>query len=126
MDNVKYGGPLDLKMGEPTARDEQAIAACKRANAHDLVEKLAEGYQTLVQRSGGSLSGGQKQRIVHDQALRPSLATTCIVLMDHGTVVEEAHRQESVSAHAQLIKGDGRYPLGLCAQLWAHLEAVDL
>ena len=38
--------------------DEQAIAACKRANAHDFVEKLPEGYQTQIQRSGGSLSGG--------------------------------------------------------------------
>jgi ABC-type multidrug transport system fused ATPase/permease subunit len=49
-----------------------------------------------------------------------------IVLMDHGTVMEEAHRQGSVSAHAQLIANDGRFPLGLYAQLWAHWEAMDL
>jgi len=62
LDNVKFGGPLDPLTGEPTATDEQAIAACKRANAAAFIELLPQKYNTPVQRSGGSLSGGQKQR----------------------------------------------------------------
>ena len=47
--------------------------------------------------------------------------------MDHGTVAEEARRQPGgASAHAQLIAGDGRFPLGLYAKLWTHWEAMDL
>ena len=52
--NVKYGGPLDAQTGEPTASDEEAVEACKRANAHEFIEKLEKGYETVVQRSGSS------------------------------------------------------------------------
>ena len=48
-----------------------------------------------------------------------------IILMDHGKVIEEAHRKGGVSAHQQLIANDGEFPLGLYAKLWAHWEVMD-
>jgi ATP-binding cassette subfamily B (MDR/TAP) protein 1 len=93
MDNVKYGGPLDPETGEPTATDEQAIAACKRANAHDFVEKLPEGYQTQVQRSGGSLSGGQKQRIAIARAI---IREPYVFLLDEATSALDSQSESTV------------------------------
>lgn len=52
------------------APDEAAIfAAAKRANAHEMILALPDGYQTMLHGSGSQLSGGQKQRIALARAL---------------------------------------------------------
>lgn len=53
MENIRYG-KLD-------ATDEEVIAAAKLANAHEFIERLPEGYNTLLTGDGANLSQGQRQ-----------------------------------------------------------------
>jgi len=61
MHNIRYGR-LD-------ATDEEVTAAAKKANVHDTIMKLPEGYQTQVGERGLMISGGEKQRLAVARAL---------------------------------------------------------
>lgn len=64
-DNILFSESIamNIRMGNPDATDEEVVAAAKAANAHDFIEGLQHGYDTLVGERGVKLSGGQKQRI---------------------------------------------------------------
>ena len=53
MENIRYG--------RPEASDDEVIAAAKLAQAHDFIERLSEGYKTVLGERGGGLSQGQRQ-----------------------------------------------------------------
>ena len=73
-DNILYGR-LD-------ATEEEVIAAAKRANIHDYVMTLPEGYDTQIGERGVRLSGGQKQRLSISRAL---LKDADILIFDDST-----------------------------------------
>lgn len=74
MENIRYGR-LD-------ASDEEVIAASKLAHAHEFIEKLDEGYASLVGERGIKLSGGQRQRIAIARAI---LKNAPILILDEAT-----------------------------------------
>lgn len=60
-DNIAYG--------KPNATMEEIVGAAKIANAHEFIEELQEGYDTVIGERGDTLSGGQRQRIAIARAL---------------------------------------------------------
>ena len=72
----------NIAYGRYSATNQEIIAVAKMANAHDFINKLKDGYQTLVGERGVKLSGGQRQRIV---IARSMLKNAPILLLDEAT-----------------------------------------
>ncbi len=72
----------NLLFGKPDATKEEIIKAAKVANAHEFIEKLSEGYNTIIGERGVKLSGGQRQRI---SIARAVLKNTPILILDEAT-----------------------------------------
>lgn len=72
----------NIKFGNLEARTEAVKNAAKKANAHEFIEKLENGYETQVGERGARLSGGEKQRIA---LARLFLKAPQIVLLDEAT-----------------------------------------
>ncbi|HET7158206.1 MAG TPA: ABC transporter ATP-binding protein, partial [Burkholderiales bacterium] len=65
-----YGTIADnLRLGRPDATISQVEAAARTANAHDFIQTLPEGYQTVIGERGTRLSGGQRQRLAIARAV---------------------------------------------------------
>ncbi len=72
----------NILFGSPDASDAEVIAAAKAANAHEFIEQLSDGYDTLVGERGVKLSGGQKQRL---SIARAVLKDAPILILDEAT-----------------------------------------
>lgn len=93
----------NIRIGKKNASDEEVVRAAKLANCHEFIEKLPEGYQTLIGENGSKLSGGERQRISIARAI---LKDAPIILLDEISasldVENEMKIQESLN---KLIEG---------------------
>lgn len=72
----------NIRIGNMEATREQVIAAAKAARCDEFVDKLPDGYDTLIGENGSTLSGGERQRLSIARAL---LKDAPIVLLDEAT-----------------------------------------
>lgn len=82
--NVLFTGSIkeNIKWGKKDATDEEIIAACRAAQAHDFIMSQPNGYDTVLAQGGLNLSGGQKQRLCIARAI---IKQPKILILDDST-----------------------------------------
>ena len=83
----------NLRYGRPNASDDEIVEAAKRANAHDFIMALANGYDTDIGQRGVKLSGGQKQRLTIARAF---LKDAPILIFDEATSALDNESERAV------------------------------
>jgi subfamily B ATP-binding cassette protein MsbA len=80
-ETVLFHAPLwhNIAYGKPDATRSEILRAAELANAHEFIEKMPDGYDTIVGERGVTLSGGQRQRIAIARAI---IRDTPILILD--------------------------------------------
>ncbi|HEX5411258.1 MAG TPA: ABC transporter ATP-binding protein [Terriglobia bacterium] len=83
----------NIAYGKPDARRAEILRAAEMANAREFIEKLPDGYNTLIGERGVTLSGGQRQRIAIARAI---IRNTPILLLDEASSGLDANSERLV------------------------------
>ena len=93
----------NIRLGKKNATDEEVLAAARAARCDEFVERLPNGYDTMIGENGGRLSGGERQRISIARAL---LKNAPIVLLDEATASLDVENETQVQAAlSELLQG---------------------
>jgi ATP-binding cassette subfamily B protein len=94
-DTLLFRAPIweNIAYGKPDASRAEIMRAAEVANAHEFIEKMPEGYDTMLGERGVTLSGGQRQRIAIARAV---IRDTPILVLDEPTSGLDAASEEAV------------------------------
>ena len=94
----------NIRNGNPVASDEGIIRAAKKANAHDFILQLENGYDTILGERGNTLSGGQRQRVAIARAI---LKNAPVIILDEATSALDNESEQLIQQSINDMK-DGR------------------
>lgn len=103
----------NLRYGNPAATDEEIIAAAVKANAHEFIMGLPQGYRSEIGQRGVKLSGGQKQRL---SIARVFLKNPPIVIMDEATSALDNESEDIVKRSLESL-AEGRTTIVIAHRL---------
>lgn len=93
----------NIRLGNPSASDEEVINAAKACGCHDFIMNLEKGYKTICGGAGSHLSGGERQRI---SIARAMLKNAPIVILDEATAYTDPENEAVIQRSvAGLVKG---------------------
>lgn len=92
----------NISYGRPDASMEDVIEAAKRAQAHNFIMELPDGYDTMLGERGMGLSGGQKQRIAIARAI---LRQSPVVILDEATASVDVETERQIQHAIQQMAG---------------------
>ena len=112
-DTFLFHGTVEdnLRFGKPDATPDELAAAARAANAHEFIERLPDGYRTVVGERGVRLSGGQRQRIAIARAL---LRDAPILVLDEALSAVDAENEAIIQEALE------RLMVGRTTLIFAH------
>ena len=111
----------NIRSANPEASMEEVIEAAKSANAHEIITKLPEGYNTRVGEGGISLSGGEKQRISIARAI---IQKPNVLILDEATAAMDTRTERKILAAIDNLK-QGRTIISIAHRL-STLRDADM
>ena len=93
-DSILY----NIQYGRPTASRDEVVAAARAAHLHEFIERLPDGYDTMVGERGLKLSGGEKQRVAIARAL---LKNPAILIFDEATSALDSKTEKAIQAELE-------------------------
>lgn len=113
-DNILYG--------KADATEEEVIAAAKRANIHDFIMSLPNGYKTEVGERGIKLSGGQKQRV---SIARVFLKNPAVLILDEATSALDNVTEQAIKESLDSL-AEGRTSIVVAHRLTTVMNADEI
>jgi ATP-binding cassette subfamily B protein len=117
-DTIRY----NIAYGRPGATDEEVVAAAKLAQVHDFVERLPDGYRTMVGERGLKLSGGEKQRVA---IARTILKDPRILVLDEATSALDTRTEQEIQAALNRVSAN-RTTLVIAHRLSTVVDADEI
>ena len=109
----------NIALGRPGASHADIVMAARKANAHDFITAMADGYATVVGEQASTLSGGQKQRIAIARAF---LKQAPILLLDEPTAALDSESEREIQKALDELRA-GRTTIVVAHRLQTIVDA---
>jgi ATP-binding cassette subfamily B protein len=112
----------NIAYGRPGATEAEVVQAAKLAQVHDFVERMPDGYRTMVGERGLKLSGGEKQRVA---IARTILKNPRILVLDEATSALDTRTEQDIQAALRQISAN-RTTLVIAHRLSTVVDADEI